>query len=137
MYYYFLFYFLCIVLFIFGVFDVIYLIPCPGPQAMWSIQTFLEPGPMEMQSSPLLIELLLMVMPVEYCRLMPSVFGLPLGATILMPWSKMLLLCPMATWIIWLFRDVKPLTTMLLHHMNVNDCIKLSHTQLLLVKLHL
>lgn len=109
--------------------------PCPGPQPMWSIHMFLVPGPIEMQSSPLLIVLLLMVTPVEYCTWMPSVFGLPLGAMILMFWSLMLLLCPMATWIVWLFRDVKPLTTMLLHHRNVIDCIHVKRE--LLVKLHL
>ena len=32
-----------------------YLIPCPGPHATFSIHKLVVPGPIEMQSSPVLI----------------------------------------------------------------------------------
>lgn len=76
---------------------------------------------MDMQSSPVIMELELIVIPVEDCTCMPSVLRLELGALIFnfrritsVQWS-------IATCIIWLLIDVKPLTTMLLDHMNVID----------------
>jgi len=54
------------------------------------ILKFLEPGPMDMQSSPVFIILLVMEIPVEDCMCMPSVLGLQLGALIFMFSSVML-----------------------------------------------
>lgn len=97
--------------------------PWPGPQPMRSTHMFRVPGPIETQSSPVFIMLLLIVISEEYCTWMPSVFGLLLGALMLVYSILMFLLRPMAIWIVWLLIDVNPLTYMSLHHMNEIDCI--------------
>lgn len=103
---------------------VYYLIPWPGPQAIFWIQTFLEPGPIAMQSSPVLIRLFLMVTPVDDWTMIPSVLGLRLGATILIRSKTILVHLLTATWMVWLYNEVTPLTNTLFDHMNVIDCMQ-------------
>ena len=54
----------------------LYLMPWPGPQATFSIQRLVAPGPTETQSSPVLIWVSKIVTPDDNCTWMPSVFGL-------------------------------------------------------------
>lgn len=98
--------------------------PCPGPQPILCIHKFMEPGPIEMQSSPVFITLSSIVTPMELCTCIPSVLGLPLGALILTFCIFTSLLCPIAMWIVWLLIDLKPLITTLFECIIVNDCIK-------------
>lgn len=87
-----------------------YLIPWPGPQEICSIHMFLEPGPIEIQSSPVFIKEEVMVTLVEVWMWMPSVFGLQLGADILTPWILTFAHQETKMWNILLFNEVKPLT---------------------------
>lgn len=59
--------------------------PCPGPQLMRSIQILVEPAPREIQSSPVLIDELWIVTPLDIWMWMPSVFGLFSGAIMFIP----------------------------------------------------
>jgi len=68
-----------------------YLIPWPGPQATFSIQRPLVPGPMETQSSPVEILELRMETVDDDCTWIPSVFGLFPSAETLTPSSFTLL----------------------------------------------
>lgn len=113
-----------------------YLIPCPGPQAMRSIHKLVLPWLTDMQSSPVIMVLWLIVTPVENCTLIPSVLGLPLGALIFTSWITTLLQWSTAMCIVWLSNDVIPLTTTLLDQLNDIDCIWCSQNQLLVIKIY-
>lgn len=78
---------------------------------------------MDMQSSPVIIVEPVMVIPVEASMWMPSVFGLPLGALIFTFLTATLLQLSIAICIVWLFIDLNPLTTTLLHQNNDTDWI--------------
>lgn len=100
-----------------------HLIPWPGPQAMRWINKFLEPGPRDMQSSPVLMELSVMDIPEEDWIWMPSVLGLQLGALMFSFLSVIFSQPSIAMWKYRLFNDFNLLTTTLLDSMNVTDCI--------------
>jgi hypothetical protein len=59
-----------------------YLMPWPGPHKTLEMVSWLLPAPMDMQSSPVPMEDLEILIPVESAIWMPSVFGLSLGADI-------------------------------------------------------
>lgn len=90
---------------------------------MRSSHKFLEPEPIEMQSSPVIMVLPLTVTPVEASMWMPSVLGLELGALIFTFLTTTLLQLSIAICIVWLFMDLNPLTTTLLHQNNDTDWI--------------
>lgn len=107
-----------------------YLTPCPGPHCMPSIHKFFVPGPIDTQSSPVLMVLPVIVTPVELCTWIPSVLGLWSGALSL-TLRTMALLQPLITrCATWLLIDVKPLIVMSFAQLNVIDC-NFKHTFML------
>ena len=56
------------------------LMPWPGPQVTWSMVICSLPSPMEMQSSPVFMFVLVMLIPDERPMWIPSVFRLSSGA---------------------------------------------------------
>ena len=60
------------------------LIPCPGPHETLSTRRFFIPSPTEIQSSPVLMLVLMILIPSLLPTWIPSVLGLSSGATILM-----------------------------------------------------
>lgn len=97
-----------------------YLIPCPGPQAMFSIHKLVVPGPTEMQSSPVRIFELRMVMWDDICTWMPSVLGLFPSARTFTPCSFTFWHPLNTMWNIWLFIEVNPPMAMLLELVNAS-----------------
>lgn len=77
---------------------------------------------MEMQSSPVMNTLPVILTPEEDSMWIPSVMGLLLGARIRDFWITTLVEWSMAMFIIWLLIEVNPLITKLLHHMMEIDC---------------
>ena len=67
---------------------IVHLIPWPGPHAMFSTHKLEQPGPMETQSSPVLIFELMIVTPVDNWTWIPSVLGLLPEADTRTPWIK-------------------------------------------------
>lgn len=76
-----------------------------GPQATWSINKFLVPGPMEMQSSPVLMLVWRTLTSDDNWTWMPSVLGLLPGARILTPSMCTFLQLLITMWNIWLFSE--------------------------------
>ena len=74
------------------------LIPWLGPQVTWLIVTSWVPSPMEMQSSPVPILALVMVMLDERLMWIPSVLGLFPGAVMVTCWIYKLLHPKMFMW---------------------------------------
>ena len=114
-----------------------HLMPWPGPHSMPSIHKFLVPGPIDMQSSPVLMVERIMAMLVERWTWMPSVFGLFPDAMMLTPWRRTLLQPFMTMWNIWLFNDNIPFIIMLLELVKLSvwtqttDSFKLVSAQIL------
>lgn len=100
-----------------------YLIPWPGPQATFSIQRPLVPGPMDTQSSPVDIFELRMETMEDDWTWMPSVFGLFPSAETLTPCIFTLRQPLITTWNIWLLSDVSPEITTLLELWNPMLCL--------------
>lgn len=98
--------------------------PWPGPHIMRSIHKFFVPGPIEMQSSPVLITELVIATSDDNCTCIPSVFGLFPEAMTLTP-SICTFLHPLTTiWNIWLFNDTNPLILMFMEFVILNVCNK-------------
>lgn len=57
-----------------------YLMPCPGPQSTFATVMLYDPGPIDIQSSPVPIVMPVILTRVEPLMWMPSVFGLSAGA---------------------------------------------------------
>ena len=66
------------------IFDI-NLMPCPGPQLTFSIQTLDAPSPIDMQSSPVLMVDPVTVTSLDFWMWIPSVLGLSPGAVIFAP----------------------------------------------------
>lgn len=96
--------------------------PWPGPHATFSIQRLEAPGPMETQSSPVLILVSKIVTPDDNWTWMPSVLGLSPEAETLTPWSLTFWQPLMTMWNFWLLSDVNPLIRMLLELVNPSVC---------------
>lgn len=89
---------------------LVYLIPCPGPQLIFSIHKLVVPGPIEMQSSPVPMFEFDMFTFNDCWTWIPSVFGLSLADETFTPW-----ICtfwqPYTTILnIWLLTEDNPFT---------------------------
>lgn len=87
-----------------------------------SIQRLVVWGPIEMQSSPVLIVACTIVTPVDFCTCMPSVLGLFPGATMSIPRTDTPVHPKITTWNSSLFIDVSPLIFTFLESLIVSDC---------------
>jgi len=99
-----------------------YLMPWPGPQATRSIQMWEFPGPMEMQSSPVLILASYTDTWLDMWRWMPSVLGLSAGASTVTPRTVTPWHCSTTRWNSSLSTDRTPATTTSLEFAIVSDC---------------
>ena len=99
-----------------------YLIPWPGPHWMPCMETWVDPGPMEMQSSPVPILELVILTKWDDWMWIPSVLGLLASAETLTPSMFTLLQLLITIWNFWLFIDVKPLILMLFDPLNNKVC---------------
>jgi hypothetical protein len=100
--------------------------PWPGPHLTRSIHKFFVPGPMEMQSSPVLMVDFIIVTSCDNWTWMPSVFGLS-PAAMIFTLSTCTFWQPLNTiWNIWLFIDTNPCILILLELVNDNVC---NHTK--------
>lgn len=102
--------------------SALYLIPCPGPHAMFSIHKFWVPEPIEMQSSPVWILEFMMVTPLDCSTWMPSVLGLLLDAVIFSPSTFTSVHVSMTMWKSSLSTEVSPANVISLELLNTSDC---------------
>lgn len=88
-----------------------YLIPCPGPHLILSIDMLVDPGPMDMQSSPVAMVVLMTLTRFENPMWIPSVLGLSPGAINFILCIVTSLHPLIWTWTASLLSDLKPLTS--------------------------
>lgn len=101
--------------------------PWPGPHLIFSIHTSVEPGPMEMQSSPVLMVDPVIVTKLDIWIWIPSVLGLSPGAVMVAPCSVMPLLAKMDMWKSSLLTSLMPLNKRFFDCPIVNDCSNSRH----------
>ena len=102
-----------------------YLMPWPGPQVICSIHKSFVPGPIETQSSPVLIEVLKIATFLDNWTWMPSVFGLFPAALTLTPLMRTSWQPFITMWNIWLFNDISPLMLMFLEFVKLRLCVSM------------
>lgn len=101
--------------------------PCPGPQVIRETEISVEPCPMETQSSPVPILLLVMLTKLDKLKWIPSVLGLSSGAVMLRLLAVKFWQKTRRMWKPLLLREWIPVTTELFTWLNLIEIGRRSH----------